>query len=252
VRLESGFDDGGASYRTSHAAEGYGQRYAGTYQKGYYHHQWKLLEEPLLRELLKESVSSGARRALDFACGTGRILRVLEDYFANPSGVDVSESMLRVAAAACTRSALLYRDITTDSLPDRYDVATAFRFFVNAEERLRHEALRAIHASLNPGGVLIANVHQNATSPLGLAYRLRNRVTQRKTASVLSYPEFAALLDQEKFKVIDARWYSFLPRPGWYAGQLCGQVMVPVERLCKGAGVPECLAQSFIVRAQAQ
>ncbi|HRS20655.1 MAG TPA: class I SAM-dependent methyltransferase [Clostridia bacterium] len=212
-------------------------------------HQWKKLEEPLLRFLLDKYRSRGMQSAMDFACGTGRILSVLEEYFQETIGIDVSRPMLQYALQVCPRSEIICQDITVNPIHKTVDLVTAFRFFVNAEPTLREESLKAIHTCLKPGGVLIANIHQNATSPLGLVYKIRNRIKGENIASVMSHREFSLLLDSCGFNVSETFWYSFLPRPGWWCGDLCGRLMLPCENFCRRIGIPGRFAQSFLVCA---
>jgi SAM-dependent methyltransferase len=241
--------DQAESYRVSHSADGYGTRYSHTYQKGYYFHQWTKLEEPLLRQIFSRYRDAGATRALDFACGTGRILRVLEDYFDRSTGVDVSESMLAVARQACKRAVIIGQDITDQPLDIEVDIATAFRFFLNAEPSLRKGALKAIHKCLRPGGVLIANVHVNSSSMLGVVYRMRNSMMRRTSAKVLGYAEFCETVKEAGFSIRETYWYSFLPRPGWLAGEVCGRLLIPFEKSWKSLRLPETWAQCFLICA---
>lgn len=205
-------------YRRSHAVVGYGERYKKTYSKGYYFEQWKQLERPLLEKIVSKSREEGHQRCLDFACGTGRILSVLEKYYDDCWGVDVSEEMLNVARGTCDRSQLRNIDITRERFEERFDLITAFRFFLNAEPALRKAALSAINSRLNMGGNLIVNCHVNTKSLLGKMYRARNKLTSSKRANTLGYEEFAALLDSYGFAVKETYWYSYLPRTGWRFG----------------------------------
>lgn len=198
------------TYRDSHSSEGYGQRYRRTYEKGYYHYQWIYLERPLIERLFKELVADGAKSYLDFACGTGRILSVAESFFNETTGVDVSESMLAEARSLCKRSMILNMDLTSDHLPDTFDVITAFRFFLNAEDELRSGALKAISGLLSERGVFLANIHVNRRSILGYVYRVRNRILKKTTANIEGYEEFENLLQSNGFKIENVYWYSFL------------------------------------------
>lgn len=236
-----------SDYRGSHSVEGYGECYEKTYQHGYYYEQWKRLEEPLLREQFVRAKQRGASTLLDFACGTGRILKVAEEYFPATYGVDVSEPMLSVARQRCQNSLIEQNDITQQRLEARFDVISAFRFFLNAEPSLRVEVLRNLRGMLSPGGRLIANIHVNGSSPLGWAYRVRNAVLGVVKANTLTYDEFARTLTQSGFRVSEAYHYSYLPRTGPWLGGLSRFLMEPVERLCKALRVPKAMAQSFLL-----
>lgn len=240
-----------SSYRSSHAGPGYGERYSNTYRQGYYHEQWNRLEKPLLQEVFGQLASGGISSCMDFACGTGRILSVAEGFFPRTVGVDVSEEMLKYARQTCQRSELHRRDIIEDPLSESFDMATAFRFFVNAEQQLRESALGAIARGLKPGGVLVANVHVNARSPLGAYYRLRNAVRRGSPVSTLGHTEFSRLLELNGFRVEKTYWYSYLPRVGWHLGWLSRAFMEPVERVARSlAFLSPGWAQSFLIVAR--
>ena len=236
-----------SSYRQSHAGADYGQRYKRTYERGYYHYQWIYLEQPLLEMIFGDLRSAGALRYLDFACGTGRILRVAEDYFSQTTGVDISETMLDVARQTCTRSRIMNIDITLHDLDARFDVITAFRFFLNAEVELRKAAMRAIYAHLTDGGFFVTNIHVNKRSILGFVYRARNWTVGKIIANVEGYGEFRGLLETQGFVIEDVFWYGFLPRTGWHLEWLSKHFMKPVEAMwTRLAFLPKSVAQSFL------
>jgi len=239
------------SYRNSHTSKEYGTVYSRTYSEGYYYYQWKYLEQPLLRKIFLLVKGKCAGNYLDFACGTGRILKVAEDYFDKTMGVDVSESMLNIARDSCTKSEIVLADITQRNLPYSFDIVTSFRFFLNAEKSLKVEALAAIKKMLNPKGFFIANIHVNSDSPLGLIYRLRNIIFRKKIANTMSYEEFKRLLETQGFRVDAVYWYSYLPRTGWHFDWLPRYFMNFFDfignRLCL---LPNKMAQSFIVIAR--
>lgn len=236
------------TYRDSHRRPGYGRYYDETYQRGYYAEQWRRVERPLLAGLLRDAYDAGARSLLDFACGTGRILELAETIFDETWGVDVSDTMQQLASERCPRSTFRLQDIGEEPLPRRFDVVTAFRFFLNAEEPLRRRVLRAIERSLEPGGILIANVHVNSTSPVGWFYRARNHLRPAKRARTLSLAALGITMETQGLQVLGVRRYGYLPRPGPLLPGLVGRLVEPAERLCSATPlVPEALAQSFLV-----
>jgi len=237
-------------YRGSHSAVGCGSSYARTYQRGYYRAQWEAIERPILVATLESLRRQGARSLLDFACGTGRVTVVAETLFPRVVGVDVSEPMLEVARQECRSAEVRTHDVTRAPLDEQFDVVTAFRFFLNAEPALRDDALRAIRAMLRPGGTLLANVHVNESSPLGLVYRVRNRLMRRQVANTLGVSTMKKLLVSHGYRVESVTWYSFLPRAGWLFPPGWRALMIGVERV--GQRLPAALlhvAQSFLIRA---
>lgn len=238
------------SYRTSHTSPGHGEHYATTYEHGYYASQWRLIERPLLRSLFAELKHSDKIRYLDFACGTGRILGVAEEFFGDTTGVDISPEMLRVASRNCKSSELIRQDITRRPLEKEYDVITAFRFFLNAEPALADEVLRALHGLLAETGKLFANIHVNKKSPLGAVYELRNMVSGRTIANTKSYASFKELLERNNFHIEEVIWYSVFPRFGWKFATVTNYLMGPSERLLSLLPFCSGFAQCYLVKCR--
>ncbi|ARP64375.1 SAM-dependent methyltransferase [Mesorhizobium sp. WSM1497] len=237
-----------SDYRTSHQDPGYGTLYSETFSSGYYAALWSRIEKPLIESML-QPLGGPERSCLDFARGTGRITNVAAPLFGQVVGVDVSQSML-----ACARVPehvkLIKADLTLAPLPRKFDAVTAFRFFLNAENALRHDALLAIHAHLNEGGLLISNIQMNATSPMGRVCRFLNRRAGRTIHSTLSIDAYRQMLVANGFAVERIIGYGFLPRPGWLLPRLCEMLVGPFETMCRRAGLPASLAQNFVVVAR--
>lgn len=240
------------SYRDSHSHPGYGRHYAKTYKEGYYYNQWLLLEVPFLKKYYQDlKKKENVKDYLDFACGTGRILALGQEYFQNACGIDISATMLEVAKENCPRAHIIQGDLTKQSIDKKFDLITAFRFFVNAEDELKASALTALYSHLRPGGILIANIHQNKNSPLGLIFRLLNTIKGKQVYHTMSLDAFCALLEDHHFKVEDVFWYSFLPRPGHYFSSITSFLLKPFDTLIKSLPfLPKRWAQSFIVIAR--
>lgn len=156
----SGTAGGARDYRSSHLGEGAG------YHERFERHVWRAILWELEREILLDVLARRvpqprAASLLDFACGTGRILALLETHVGEAVGVDVSPSMLAVAEQQVRRATLLRCDLTREPALEgrRFDLITAFRFFPNAEPALRHEAMERLCGLLAPGGLLIYNNH---------------------------------------------------------------------------------------------
>ena len=132
-----------------------------------------LVEQRLLADILRSGGSPAPCSVADFACGTGRVLEFLGRYFPAPVGIDVSPDMLALARARCPRARLILGDVTTTPglAPGPFDLITAFRFFLNAEPPLRSEVLAWMRASLQPGGLVVANFHLNPASLRGMYLR---------------------------------------------------------------------------------
>ncbi len=235
------------SYVKSHAAAGYGQRYKTTFEGGYYGIEWRSIERPLLARVLSAFEGIKDWSCLDFACGTGRITSVVAEHARQVTGVDVSAAMLEMAPGG-KNVRLLERNIIAQPLDEQFDLLTAFRFFVNSEPELRESAMAAPAQHARPGARLIANVHVNSWSPVGLLYRARNAVLGRTMNRSLSRAEFVSLANRHGFEVEQVHWYGFTPRPGPITFPGMQTVMLAIESIAKHAPLCKgCLAQSMLV-----
>jgi len=166
-------------------------------------------EKEILTFLISKLFTSGIPRYLDFACGTGRIVHTVEQMAEDSYGVDISAQMLQQAREKCKRTEFLHCDITREGLQiPPMNLVSAFRFFGNAQNELRLEVIRAIHAILDDDGYFILNNHQNAYSVRRmLHYCLGKR--GRKSTSGLSYGELKRLLTSNGFIIRRAYGIGF-------------------------------------------
>lgn len=202
-------------YRSSHVGEG--EAYHRKFTENRYRAIIWELEQRLLLDLLdRHCPTLATARLLDFACGTGRVLALLEPRVGASVGVDVAPSMLRIAEGLLRRTRLVCTDITRsgDLDGERFDVITAFRFFPNAEPALRDEAMAGLAALLAPGGVLVVNNHLRCGS---LAHALRRVLFRlglrrgRRDLHCMADAELAALAARHGLAVVDERHLGLLP-----------------------------------------
>lgn len=202
-------------YRASHLAEG------PDYHARFERHAWRAILWELEREILLDVVArrlpdARAASLLDFACGTGRILSLLETRVGEAVGVDVSESMLAVAKEQLGRARLLCCDLTREPALEgrRFDLITAFRFFPNAEPALRDEAMARLRGLLAPGGVLVYNNHLRCGSASlrwdGLLRRLRLR-GRKKRRHCMSDAEMDRLAAAHGLRIVESHAIGVLP-----------------------------------------
>ena len=153
---------------------------------------------------------------LDFACGTGRVLAFVANRTGTATGVDVSDSMLEVAARGAAGAELISADITRDSSPLRgrsFDLITAFRFFPNAEPGLRSEAIAALAGCLKPGGRLVFNNHRCLSS---LRHRLVRALTLgRKGRTGMSRREVLELVAGAGLEIERVEHAGVVPEYEW-------------------------------------
>src|SRR4051812_31659080 len=115
---------------------------------------------------------------LDFACGTGRILRFLRPRVKTLVGVDISQAMLDRAAAKVSDTKLICADIVANpqDVPGEKDLITAFRFLLLSEEPLRTQCISALATKLRDrNSIMILNSHGNPRSFRALA-NLKNKL----------------------------------------------------------------------------
>jgi SAM-dependent methyltransferase len=236
------------SYRSSHAEPEAGRIYDRTHEVGYYAALWNKIERPLLEAVLRP-LGGRQRKCLDFACGTGRITNVAAGYFGDVVGVDVSATMLARAHGA-HNVRLRQIDITRQPLGETFDVITAFRFFLNAEQQLRKEALEAMRDHLNPPGRLVCNIQMNATSPIGTACRIANRLPWSPIRNTMHADELSTLLKSTGFTVEQVTGYGYLPRPGNLLPRVCEAFIEPAERIARVLRTPTRFAQQLLFVAR--
>lgn len=172
---------------------------------------WEL-EQRILDRVFERHLHPLPLRAVDFACGTGRVLQYLEARVSETAGVDVSAEMLAIARPRCSRSRLIQHDVTVTplrGLPDPIDLVTAFRFFLNAEPKLRRDALAWIRSVLRPDGILVANFHLNPASLRGRYLQLRWAGQQR--VPMLAPRAVDGMLARAGFDVLARYGYEYLP-----------------------------------------
>lgn len=204
-------------YRGTHQGKEHGAGYDERYGKGFKHFFWTEVERPLLEQVLARlREQHSIERALDFACGTGRILQLLEQSFPETTGIDISQPMLQQAAQRCPRSTLVCVDATDpavvlDPNPGPFDLVTSFRFFLKAQDSLRHQALDFIAGVLRPGGLLVVNTHNQPLSPHGLRSALLEKTVHSRQEPRLSWQALVELASSHGFEHLEHHPLGFLP-----------------------------------------
>ena len=200
----------GSDYRQSHLERG------ADYDAALVHDPFDAFlaarERALLLEAVAREFPQGIRRYLDFACGTGRITQLVAPLAAQSYGVDVSETMLAQARAKCPGTTFLLRDLTHEPAGiEPVQLVTAFRFFGNAQDELRQDAIRAIHDVLAERGILILDNHRN---PWTVRQGIRRLVGDRADATGdgrldLHHWKLRRLLIRGGFQVASLRGIAF-------------------------------------------
>ena len=96
------------------------------------------------------------RTILEVACGTGRLMAILESEGYNVTGVDLSGEMLALARPR-VKGALIQGDMRELDFSGEFDavlcLGSSFTYMSTDRDALK--ALRGFHEALKPGGVLI-------------------------------------------------------------------------------------------------
>lgn len=167
-------------------------------------------EQSLMERLVQ--VISERNNYLDFATGTGRVLSQVAPYFDSSYGLDISAKMLQVAKKNYPSANLIQADFRED--PDalkglKFDLITAFRFFPNAGDELRDDAMRYISQHLHSGGYLISNNHQTFESISYYALRLFQRIPYELG---MPYSELLSLGDKYSLNIVSTYSFGVLPQ----------------------------------------
>ena len=204
------------SYRESHKYEGKGAEYETYYQnKAWQRFLWSREQEIILR-ILEKYFTGRDIHLLDFACGTGRITELLENRVKTSTGIDVSGSMLAIARKKLKRTEVIETDITAENVlkPRKFNLITAFRFFLNAEPELRSAAIRAIAELLDEDGYLVFNNHQNSGSPwIKLRYARHRMKNPEGTFNVMSIEQMKKLVEEAGLEIIEICPVGFFHPP---------------------------------------
>jgi SAM-dependent methyltransferase len=102
-------------------------------------------------------------RVLDFGCGWGRLTRFLERDVIEPGalcGVDPVQGILDEAVRNGVRADLRRCGFVPEQLPfeQPFELAYAFSVFTHLSEAAHLASLRALHAAVVPGGLLVATI----------------------------------------------------------------------------------------------
>lgn len=193
-------------YRESHKDPRKGVEYHAKFSDNPYRSMIWSFEKRVLSDVIKRHELGGARH-LDFACGTGRVIQHLKQFTSTSLGVDVSESMLKVARSEMPEAQFINIDLTREQLDQKaFNLITAFRFFANAQDDLRSDAMRTLANMLAPDGVLVFNNHKTRASAV---YRVGRIV--RKNQRDMSTGDVMALVRDSGLRVVEIHHVGVFP-----------------------------------------
>lgn len=205
------------SYRDSHMHKG------AEYEESFHtipHRamMWRL-EQRAIESLVRRFLPGGVGDYLDFACGTGRVLALLSPRATRATGLDISPTMLEVARGQAPAAEIICGDLTREPLLGnrQFDLITAFRFFPNAEDDLRREAMERLATHLRPGGILILNNHRNPHSSVRIALRALGREGEEPAGSrLMRHAEVADLVGAAGLRIVRQEPLGSIPMDEGY------------------------------------
>lgn len=202
-------------YRKSHTAKGFGADYHKRFEDSPYRKYIWDIEQNLLIGLIEKYYDGKVDNYLDFACGTGRIITLLEKYTKKAIGLDVSDSMLEVAKKQIKTAKLIKGDITSEKVlsDSKFKLITAFRFFLNAQPDLRSAVMNKLSEHLDTEGYLIFNIHNNTSGLTNQISKVYTTIKYRKRIpnKEMSVTEVKELLDQNGLKIVEMIPYGTFP-----------------------------------------
>lgn len=235
------------SYRESHIGTQRGEKYDARAAVRADALIWDTFVKPWVRTELRRAKDGGAAVYLDFACGTGRLLKVGQAIFGKSTGIDVSEDMLAVARTRVPDATLLRVDVTQSPSSDigYFDCVTLFRFILNAEPALRADALRWLSQHTRHGAVLIVNNHCNAASYSGLLAKAAFWLP-KNARNTLSRRQVFQMLGEAGFSVVRCEGFRVLPSV--FGRPVLGRwLQAWGERVCKRLGLDRFGAELVVV-----
>ena len=204
-----------SKYTQFHKKKNLGLEYdEGLYSKDTWSNRIWQIEKEIIKKILKGKEKS---KILDFATGTGRVLKFLEENnFNHLVGIDSSSEMLKQAKRKLKKKTKLFcLDISEKKdfnkiKKERFDIIIAFRFFLNAEKDLREDILDKLKTILKKDGFLIFNIHKNKKSFIFFIKKLLNGFSKEKI-NVVSFKEVKKWVSKKGLKIQNCYTYGFIP-----------------------------------------
>jgi SAM-dependent methyltransferase len=171
-------------------------------------------QQAYLRRLVRRYFLARRPVQHDFACGTGRAIRILHGVVRSAHGYDVSTAMLTKAREAGVYAKL--HEIAADGpvpAPMRTDgpaLVTIFRLLLNVPDEVRDRAIAfaALAVPTRDDGLLVVENHGNRAS---LRHLGRRRHRGNDWFAELSHEQVVALLARHGFELMDRRGFALFP-----------------------------------------
>jgi 2-polyprenyl-3-methyl-5-hydroxy-6-metoxy-1,4-benzoquinol methylase len=190
-------------------------QYASRYEEALRHSMPDALEEDSyfaeykIQYMARQICNDEMLQILDYGCGVGRSLDILEKYFPKAElwGYDVSEQSIEVARQRTERTHLTSN---FEKLPlDSFDIILAANVFHHIPPESRLDALEYCKSLLKPGGRLFIFEH-NPINPL--TRMIFERCPYDQDATMLRRQEVFALANAASFTVAKSNYTLFFPK----------------------------------------
>lgn len=163
-----------------------------------------IIEISKSRKNLKES------SLLDIATGSGRIIRTLESYFKESTGIDTSKTMLSFAKKRTRKSKFFEADI--EHLPfknGQFDVVTCFRLLINMPQKNRLKMFSEVKRVLKKEGIFLGHIHLNKLSLRGFKDIITKKRSSQKVLSFFDIKSELETVNLEVFQVQGSNIQTF-------------------------------------------
>ena len=171
-------------------------------------------QRKFLRRLVERTYTERRPVQHDFACGTGRAIRLLHGLVRTAHGYDTSAVML-AKARECGASATMHLVRPDGPVPapatmDGPALVTMFRLLLNVPDEIRDRAIAFAAGALPTAeaGLLVVENHGNRRSLRHLAAR---RHAGEAWFSELSHEQVLELFARHGFELVTARAFAVLP-----------------------------------------
>lgn len=172
------------------------------------------VEKLILKDIMSKIPSEKKGSLLDFACGSGRGITFLKQFFKKSYGIDISKNLIQYSKKENPECEFFLCDIMKDKFPLKkksLDVITTFRFLLN-HKQIAQEALSELRQYLTDDGYLVLNQHMNRFSLIGFQFFVRRYIFgQKNIINSMSYSETKNILADCGYEVVDVRGYMHVP-----------------------------------------
>jgi len=157
--------------------------------------------------------------------------------------------MLQIARQKILNSELIFGDLTRENIlrNRRFNLITAFRFFLNAQPSLRKEAMQTLAKHITDDGLLVFNNHMQRSSIMHLILRVWSLLRYgRDNKRYLSLEQIRSLVGGAGFRIVKIFHWGLLPATDNHM-PLPSSLLVRLENWASRRRLLRPLAQNTII-----